>query len=82
MVELTIGSKCRVYTYADDGKVKENVGIFSGIINIGEDSALVLEMEEVEGKYRIIPVSAVTAIDIIELKKVEEKREDKTTYFT
>lgn len=80
MIELTIGTKCRVYISTDD-KPRENVGIFAGFINLGEESALVLETEEVEGKYRLIPIGVITAIDILEIAKPGEKREEIPSYF-
>ena len=81
MLELTIGTKCRVYLQTENEKIGVSIGKFMGFINIGEDSALVLEMEEVEGKYRIIPISSIVAIDVIELKKADEKKEEIPSYF-
>ncbi|MCI4434558.1 MAG: hypothetical protein RXP30_00440 [Thermoplasmata archaeon] len=81
MIDLTIGTKCRVYIQADHEKIRENTGIFSGFINLGEESALVLEIEGLEGKYRLIPVASIVAIDIIEIAKQGEKREEIPSYF-
>ncbi len=81
MIDLNIGTKCRIYVQSDNEKIKENVGRFMGFINLGEDSALVLEMEELEGKYRLIPVTSIVAIDVIELTKSDGKREEIPSYF-
>lgn len=81
MIDLPIGSKCRIYVQADHKNIKENTGIFSGFINLGEESALVLETENPEAKYRLIAVGAIVAIDVLEMAKPGEKREEIPSYF-
>lgn len=80
-MDLTLGTICKVYILGDHEKISVTQGKFSGFINLGEESAMVVETEDVEGKYRIIPVNSISAIDIIELAKVNEKREEIPSYY-
>lgn len=80
-MDLTIGTICKVYILGDHEKISVTEGKFTGFINLGEESAMVIETKEVEGNYRIIPVNSISAIDIIELAKPNEKKEDIPSYY-
>jgi len=52
--------------------------VFRGLVSIGGDNALAIELEsadrEENGRVRLVPLSAVLAIDILEAAKAEEEK--------
>ncbi len=80
MNKLTIGSKCVVYSISSHDSVMKTTGIFKGFVAVGEDTSLCIEMDEnhgeLQGKIRLIPLSSVTAIDVIELAEEEEVEDE------
>ena len=53
-------------------------GIFRGLVSIGGDNALAIELEssdrEEQGRVRLLPISALLAVDILEAAKPEEEK--------
>ncbi|MEM0448475.1 MAG: hypothetical protein QW520_01455 [Methanomassiliicoccales archaeon] len=86
IIGMTKGSKYRVLSKGSGDQPLESVGVFKGYTAFGHDSALSLMLEEKEGvpgRTRLIPCTAVLAVDVIEFRpeeKVEEKEEVKV-YF-
>ncbi len=56
----------------------DSVGVFRGLVSIGGDNALAIELDggagEEKGRVRLVPVPAVLAIDILEAAKPEEEK--------
>jgi len=80
-IELTKGSKYRIYSISGREKMLESEGLFEGYITIGiEEIGLLLRLnekhEDMNGKIRIIPLHAVLAMDVIEMKQSEDDEED------
>ncbi|MCL4412781.1 MAG: hypothetical protein M1526_05455 [Candidatus Thermoplasmatota archaeon] len=74
ITQLTKGSKYRITSASSTEENFITEGILQGFITMGEEPALLLEMEK-EGKksLRIIPVNAILMIDIIEHNEEKEK---------
>jgi hypothetical protein len=68
----------RVHSAGPDEKAIVSTGIFRGLVSIGGDNALAIELEEGEkdekGRIRLVPISALLAIDILEAAKAEEEK--------
>jgi len=80
-IELTKGSEYRIYSISGREKMLESEGLFEGYITIGiEEIGLLLRLnekhEDMNGKIRIIPLHAVLAMDVIEMKQSEDDEED------
>jgi len=80
-IELTKGSEYRIYSISGREKMLESEGLFEGYITIGvEEIGLLLRLNEkhndMNGKIRIIPLHAVLAMDVIEMKQSEDDEED------
>jgi len=75
MNQLTKGSK---YKIVSASSTEENViteGILEGFITMGEESALLVKMQDDQKeKLRIIPVNTILFIDVIEY--IDEKKEE------
>ncbi len=65
--ELRIGAKYLIRTAEEE----DTIGLFSGYIMIGSESALVIEMEG--GKIRYQPVSQISYIDLLESSDSEKE---------
>ncbi len=81
-MELTEGSEYKIFSIGGRENMLETEGIFKGFISIGVDeSGLLIELNathgDVAGKVRIVPLHAILAIDIINLKENSKKEEDK-----
>ncbi|MFZ0698944.1 MAG: hypothetical protein WAN74_01945 [Thermoplasmata archaeon] len=81
-VTLTNRSQVRVRSAGPKDEALESVGLFRGLISIGGDSSLAIELEgpgEEKGRIRLIPLAALYAIDVLEAAKAdEEKRSEKS----
>ncbi len=79
-VTLTNGSHVRIRSAGPKEEALESVGLFRGLVSIGGDSSLAVELDgagEEKGRIRLIPLAALYAIDILEAAKAdEEKRSD------
>ena len=75
---LTPASRVRVQSAGPDETALLSVGIFRGLVSIGGDNALAIELDgppaEEKGRVRLVPVPAVLAIDILESAKPEEEK--------
>jgi hypothetical protein len=81
-MELTEGSEYKIFSIGGRENMIETEGIFKGFISIGVDeSGLLVELNhshgDMGGKVRIVPLHAILAIDIINLKENSKKEDDK-----
>jgi hypothetical protein len=78
LISLTPGSRVRVYSAGARDEPMESVGLFRGLVSVGGDNSLALELEEgsreEKGRIRLVPMNAVMAIDILHAVKVEEEK--------
>lgn len=85
IISLTPGSRIRVYSAGSRDEPMESTGLFRGLVSVGGDNSLAMELDEgvkkdEKGRVRLIPMNAVMAIDILHAVKVEEeKRVDPVT---
>lgn len=87
MEKLTPGSRCVVYSLSSNEMVVKSSGIFRGFVALGEDTSICLELDENHGEkkgtLRLIPLSAIASIDIIELAEPhEEEDEEEKIYYS
>jgi hypothetical protein len=77
-IALTPGSKVHVRSAGPDDEALESEGTFRGLVSIGGDNALALELAgpdaEEKGRIRLVPIPAILAIDILEAAKAEEEK--------
>lgn len=77
-IALTPGSHVRVRSAGPEDHAIVSTGIFRGLVSIGGDNALALELDgsdgDEKGRVRIVPVPALLAIDILEAAKPEEEK--------
>ena len=77
-IVLTPGSRVRVRSAGPEDQAIVSSGIFRGLVSIGGDNALAVELEssdrEENGRVRLVPLSALLAIDILEAAKPEEEK--------
>ncbi|HTT15007.1 MAG TPA: hypothetical protein VMG81_04415 [Thermoplasmata archaeon] len=77
-VALTPGSKVRVRSAGPDDQALVSQGSFRGLVSIGGDNALAIELDgsdgDERGRVRLVPIPAVLAIDIVEAAKPEEEK--------
>ena len=83
-MELTEGSKYKIYSLGGKENAIESQGVFKGFISVGVDEVgLLIELDEghgdMAGKTRIIPLHVILAIDILEAKPNEKKDDSKQT---
>jgi hypothetical protein len=75
---LTPGSRVRVRSAGPDETALDSAGVFRGLVSIGGDNALAIELEggagEEKGRIRLVPVPALLAVDILEAAKPEEEK--------
>ena len=75
---LTPGSRVRVRSAGPEEQAIVSLGLFRGLVSIGGDNALAVELEssdrEEHGRVRLVPLSALLAIDILEAAKPEEEK--------
>jgi hypothetical protein len=80
-VELTQGSEYKIYSLGARDRMVETIGIFEGYMTIGvEEVGLLMRLNDTEGemagKIRIVPLHAVLAIDILQAKPNDTKKDD------
>jgi hypothetical protein len=80
---LTPGSRVRVRSAGPEEQAIVSLGVFRGLVSIGGDNALAVELEssdrEENGRVRLVPLSALLAIDILEAAKPEEEKRSEPT---
>lgn len=78
ILALTPGSRVRVRSAGPDESALDSPGVFRGLVSIGGDNALAIELEgppaEEKGRIRLVPVPALLAVDILEAAKPEEEK--------
>jgi hypothetical protein len=78
LLALTPGSRVRVRSAGPDETAIDSTGVFRGLVSIGGDNTLAIELEggagDEQGRLRLVPVPAVLAIDILEAAKPEEEK--------
>ena len=83
VIGLTPGSRVRVRSAGPDDEAIESLGTFRGLVSIGGDNALAIELEggdaEEKGRVRLVPIPALLAIDILEAAKPEEEKRTEPT---
>ncbi len=76
MTHLTKGSR---YKIVSASSTEENViseGILEGFLTMGEEPAILLNIGDgKEEKFRIVPVTTILYIDVIEQSEEKEKQE-------
>ncbi len=82
-ITLTPGSRVRVRSAGADDTAIVSTGVFRGLVSIGGDNILALELEgadgDEKGRIRLVPIPALLAIDILEIAKVEEEKRSEPT---
>jgi hypothetical protein len=77
-VALVPGSRVRVRSAGPDEEPIDSTGFFRGLVSIGGDNTLAIELEgasgEEKGRIRLVPVPALLAVDILEAAKPEEEK--------
>jgi hypothetical protein len=77
-IALTPGSQVRLRSAGPDDTAIVSTGTFRGLVSIGGDNALAIELDgsdgEEKGRVRLVPVPAVLAVDILEAAKAEEEK--------
>lgn len=80
MESLKIGSKYRFYITVNHEEIMITSGTLVGYRVLGEEPAVCVLLDDSHGKksgtIRIIPIGAITAIDIIEEHDEAEKNEE------
>jgi hypothetical protein len=78
VIALTPGSRVRVRSAGPDDQALDSTGLFRGLVSIGGDNTLAIELEgangDEKGRVRLVPVPALLAIDILEAAKPEEEK--------
>ncbi|MGP8078206.1 MAG: hypothetical protein ACLQD8_04720 [Thermoplasmata archaeon] len=81
-IALTPGSRVSLHSAGPDDTALVSVGIFRGLVSIGGDNAIAVELEgsgDEKGRIRLVPVPALLAIDILEAAKPEEEKRGEPT---
>jgi len=77
-IALTPGSHIRLRSAGPDEQAIVSTGTFRGLVSIGGDNALAVELDgsdgEEKGRVRLVPVPAILAVDILEAAKAEEEK--------
>ncbi|HEV2519844.1 MAG TPA: hypothetical protein VGX00_04395 [Thermoplasmata archaeon] len=77
-IVLTVGSKVSVRSAGTDSEALVSSGTFRGLVSIGGDSSLALELDgkvkEEKGRIRLIPINALLSLDVLEAVKPEEEK--------
>jgi hypothetical protein len=77
-ITLTPGSRVRVRSAGADDEAIVSTGLFRGLVSIGGDNILALELEgadgDEKGRIRLVPIPALLAIDILEIARAEEEK--------
>jgi hypothetical protein len=82
-IALTPGSHVRLRSAGPDDQAIVSTGIFRGLVSIGGDSALAIELDgsdgDEKGRVRLVPIPAILAVDILEAAKAEEEKRAEPT---
>lgn len=74
-IALVPGSRVIVRSAGPEEEAIVSTGQFRGLVSIAGDSALAIELDgsghEEKGRIRLVPLSALLAIDIVEAAKPE-----------
>jgi hypothetical protein len=77
-IVLTPASRVRIRSAGPEDQAIVSEGVFRGLVSIGGDNALAVELassdREENGRVRLVPLSALLAIDILEAAKPEEEK--------
>jgi hypothetical protein len=77
-ITLTPGSRVTVRSAGQDDQAIVSTGVFRGLVSIGGDNILALELDgadgDEKGRIRLVPIPALLAIDILEIAKAEEEK--------
>lgn len=83
VVALTPGSKIRLRSAGGDDEALMSVGLFRGLVSVGGDNCVALELEEgskeEKGRIRLVPMNAILAVDVVEAAKPEEEKRAEPT---
>jgi hypothetical protein len=87
-VKLTEGSRYKIISIGGKDQALETEGVFKGFSTLGIDEiglimVLTASHGEMQGKTRIVPLHAILAIDILDVKEGEKKdvSEDTSHYY-
>jgi len=80
---ITVGSQYLVRSVDARDKPLETKGKLRGFASIGQETAIVMELDEsngeMKGKLRFIPLNVIMSIDVLKaVDKAEEKSKDQT----
>jgi hypothetical protein len=83
-MKLIEGSRYKIISIGGRDNPLETEGVFKGFASLSIDEVgliIVLGSShgEMEGKTRIVPLHAILAIDILDIKEQEKKEESKET---
>ena len=83
-LQLTEGSRYKIFSIGGKDHAFETEGVFRGFASIGiDEGGLIMELSEshgdLSGKLRIVPMHAILAIDILDEKPNQIKEEEKDT---
>ncbi len=74
-IALVPGSRVIVRSAGPEEEAIVSAGLFRGLVSIGGDNVLAIELDgsghEEKGRIRLVPFSALLAIDIVEAAKPE-----------
>ena len=81
---LIEGSRYKVISIGGRDNTLETEGVFKRFASIGiDEGGVVIELGdnhgEMKGKMRIVPLHAILAIDILDIKEHDKKDDDKET---
>lgn len=85
-IELIPGSKYVIYSVGSEKEIMQTSGTFVGYSYLSKDEGgICIKMDSShgpkEGLIRIIPISMILAIDIIEEKKPKRKKKEEATHY-
>lgn len=82
-IGLTPGSRVLLRSAGPDDQAIVSTGVFRGLVSIGGDNALAIELEgangDEKGRIRLVPIPALLAVDILEAAKAEEEKRSEPT---
>jgi hypothetical protein len=85
-MELTNGSKYKIFSLGGKENILESEGYFEGYINVGVDEiGIILKLSEkhgdMENKIRIIPLHVILAIDVLDAKPNHDESEKEMPHY-
>jgi len=81
-IQLTEGSRYRIYSIGGRDEPMETKGVFHGFSSFGiDEGGIIIELDgnhgDLQGIFRIVPLHAILAIDILDEKPHEKKDDEK-----